>query len=292
MKLNDQLITSLDCLHVNFSFVEAWNKISILIRDLSPDRIHYGIEEKKLIYDALCKPSESRLEGASIVFSNGKRQELSLSPEIMKSLNSLETDEDRIRIIALSLLADRNLSTFDLSKISKPDTSEESAVILQYGVELRLTPIKPGGSHLTVKRIYVPGTGKHRSKIGKLELEPGDVTFGVFQDGNLVDVSPNKISNDTYDLRYVMEDNDVKLEVCNLDNEKLKTHQGVTYISLLGNNDFVMVRNRCIYCNKSESLNTRLRNNVSMVRNPLIIRVEDKLLHIIYEDTTEITIDI
>lgn len=293
MKLQGHLITSLECLHTNFSFSEAWEKRRILVRDLSPEHIHYYSKEKMLIYEALRNPAGSRIENGKIIFADGKKLEIQISDEVTRYLKLFKTMEERICAITLSLLADRPLSLDEIKKISNRNNLHTAHIILRNGDELCLTSIKPGGSRLIVKRISVPGTETNCCQVGNVSLEPGEVTFGVFQDSSLVDVSPNKISSNKYDLQYVLEGDCVKLDVYSLDREKrLNSYRDVTYICLIGDDAFVRVQNRHVYCYNNNDLNTRLRSKVVAALNPLIAHADDNLLRIIYEDTTEIRINI
>lgn len=293
MKLDNHLITSLDCFRRHFSFIEAWSKRRILVRDLSPDRIHYAEEEDERIYNALKNPSDARIKDGFIFFSDGNKKELSLSPEVTECLKSLGTDEDRVCAVALGLLAKADLSPDDIRKIAKPDVSDEEHNVMRNGDELRRCDMKVGGSRLKVKKIYVPVTEKYNCRAGDVDLEPGDVTFGVFQDNNLIAVSPCKISNNAYYLRYVPDGDDVRLAVYDLEKETmLNSYTGVKFISLIGDDDFAMVKDRRVYCRENNVLNDRLYKQVEPRRNPMIIKTEHNRIRVVYEDMTEITVDI
>lgn len=292
MKLNDKLISSLDSLRVNFDFIEIWNKRDIAIRDFSPAHLYYPNSDKVACYEAFAHPENVSNENGMLIL-HGTHGNTPLSLDADNDLLSTFSATERIQISALHKLADvpvtENVGKAMVDNI--PLTANE--VVLNNGQSLNCSELKVGSCSLMHKAIIVPETSGKKSKVGEYYLAPGQMTYGVFCDGVLVDVVPPFATNTSFHLRYEMIDNEVTLIVIdNSTNNQVAKYRNAHYFALLGESDFIIINGLIVSSFNNEDLNNRLRQNIVKAKSPEIVSVDGDHIQIVYKDNTKETIQL
>ena len=292
MKLNDKIISSLDSLKVNFDFIEIWDKRSVAIRDLSPSLIYYPDKGRKACYAAFAHP-EKVIDTTGGLTVHCEGEEIQLSMNLEDKQLSKYTMPERIQILALHKLAGLPLSDVVSRAMVNDIPSDANEVILDKGQSLSCCGNKAGNGPLFHKPVIVRDTSPKKSKVGDYYLEPGQMTYGVFCNGNLVDVAPPYATNSSYHLEYERRDNQMMLVVLDkATNTQVAMYRKAHYYALLGENDVVVIDGLIVSCLNDENLNNRLRQTIVKSKFPEMVKVDGGVLQVVYKDNTKEIIQI
>ncbi len=287
MKLNDKVISSLDSLRVNFDFIEIWNKRSIAIRDLSPSLIYYPNKGMIAYYEAFAHP-ENVINNNGVLVLHCVDTDIDLSMNIEDKLLSKYSMVERIQILALHKLADVPLTDVISNAIVDTITVNANEIILDNGQSLSCVRSQKECGPFSHKPIFVRDTSKKKSKVGDYYLEPGQMTYGVFCDGVLVDVVAPYATNSSFHLEYELIDNNITLVVLdNATNNQVAKYSNAHYYALLGETDFIVINGLIVSCFNNEDLNNRLRQTIVKAKSPEIVKVNENVLQVVYKDNTK-----
>ena len=287
MKLNDRIISSLDSLRVNFDFIEIWNKRSVAIRDLSPSLIYYPNKELIAYYEAFAHP-ENVINNNGVLVLHCVDKDIELTMNIEDKLLSKYSLIERIQILALHKLAGVSLTEVVSDAVVDAIPMNANEIILDNGQSLSCVESKKECGPLSHKPIFVLETSKKKSKVGDYYLEPGQMTYGVFCDGDLVDVVAPYATNSSFHLEYSLIDNKITLVVFdNATNNQVAKYGNAHYYALLGETDFIVINGLIVSCFNNEDHNNRLRQTIVKAKSPEIVKVNDGVLQVVYKDNTK-----
>lgn len=287
MKINNQLITSLQAFKTQFSFIEIWSKIDIAVRDLSPSKLHYKNAADINFYRVFKSPDLCKIVNNSIEFIDG---------DIIFTINSEELgfldgliEANKIRIIALYCLARKNIPVEIFELAAPVIAGNEDEILLKFGNQIKLSdiPITPN-MELTYKLIKVSPDATTKSTVGDITLEPGQATFGVFSGNKLVAVSPAEASNNAFYLKYMVSQESVRLIVYDQQSGLIVAkYPKAHYFTLIGDNNFAVIDGLSVMCFVDEDLNRRIRRSIECLSAPQIIVADERVLTITYKDGTK-----
>lgn len=299
MRLNNHIISSLYGLHASFSFDEAWSKRDIIVRDLAPSIISYvdaGFE--RACYNALAHPSGVMLHNGAFVFADGNAVDLKLDEDERKVVGKLMKDdshvsqEDAIRIIALFKLAGEKVA--DVSQVINPvGNTDANVILLKNGQHIGIAgmKLKPG---MTLRTKMIRNVSRQACKVGKVTLQGGQYTYGVFCGNNLVAVSPREGDNTQYYLEYVTGRDGVScLQVTNrFTGNIVQTYPKAHFFTMLGNDDYAFIDGLAVRCYKSQYLSDEF-SRIDLFDEPQIIEYdkENKRLTITLVNSKTININ-
>lgn len=283
MRLNNKYITSIDCLRNNFNFYEAWHKIDVLIRDLSPSEIYYESDDEKYFYNVISSPQEYKFENSCLHGKEGDSREIDLSPEELSAIEGI-APQALVRIIALAKLAKQTIPQ-DLSTLFKPINLEDSCIILRNGANLQLKEHYDKSKKLVSKPIKVPLDSNLKSFVGGVELEPGQCTFGVFSGNDLVAVSPRQAQNNKYHLSYEVRDGQIMLVAIERSSGlDVALWPNASFFTLVGENNFAFITGTSVYSQENEDLNNHLRREIKKAFRPRFLKYVDNKLIVVYSN--------
>lgn len=293
MKINNKIISSLSSLRVNFDFCEIWNKKEIAIRDLSPTLIHYPNNELTSYYYAFANPDNVNHENGKLVLHLGEEGtilDLNITDKIFKDLSLKE----RVQISALHKLANVELGDSITDILNNEIGLDGDVVTLKNGQSISLSKRSANCSaELVHKPIIVDNSSKKKSKIGYYFLEPGQGTFGVFCNGELIMVAPPFSNNASYHFEYELMDGSLSLTVNDAaTNTQVAKYGNAHFYAILGDNDFVVINGLIVSCFNNEDLNNRLRQGVVKAKSPEYIITDGKTITVVYKDNSQENIDI
>lgn len=292
MKINDKIISSLDSLKVNFDFCEIWNKKEIAIRDLSPALIHYPNNELLSYYYAFANPGNVNNENGTLVLHLESEDIILNLDTTDKRVKDIPLKE-RIQILALHKLA--SIEPCDSIKdIFYNDIALEGDVVtLKNGQSISLSKNVNSSALLVHKAIIIDPTSKKRSKVGNYFFEPGQGTFGIFCNGELIMVAPPYGNNAAYHLEYEFIDGTLLLTVNDAaTNSQVARYNNAHFYAMLGDNDFIVINGLIVSCFNNEDLNNRLRQSVVKAKSPEYLKTDGQTITVVYKDSSQENIEI
>lgn len=287
MKINNQLITSLEAFKSKFNFIEIWNKIDIVVRDLSPNELYYKNATDIIFHKVIESPNLYKIVNNSIKPLDGSNIEFPVDAKELSFLDGL-TEANKIRIIALYRLAQKDIPADICLLAATTIAGDTDEIILKFGNQIKLSDISVGPNmELTHKLIKVSPEATTKSKVGNITLKPGQATFGVFSGSELVAVSPAEDYNKAFYLEYAISQEGVKLIVHDQQSglivaEYPKAH----YFTLIGDNNFAVIDGLSVTCFVDEDLNRRIKKSIERIFAPQIIVADERTLTVTYKDGT------
>lgn len=305
MQLNNKQITSLESFQSNFNFSEAWHKIDVVIRDMSPEFIFYKDCIDLALYNGIKSPQSVIINNSLINLSNccnknedKEKCEFKCNFEINKDENnnivSLDND-DKIRAILLARLGKLDQVPPEFQSLSKHiKDSDNNVIVLTSGAGLKISTRKIKiGDNLTTKLIKVSSDSVCDSYVGKVKLEKGQYTYGVFCGEELIDVCPREAKNKSFKLEFGLRDNKPVLIVTDINNANSPMEfSNVHYYTLIGDDNFAIIENKSVRCIKNENLNNTINSRVMKILSPQIIKCENSKLYITYKNGSNISINL
>ena len=284
MKLKNKYITSIEALRSNFNFIEVWNKLNILIRDLSPKKIPYTEPNDIHLFEAIANPKKVQIVNSCI--SIAENHTVNLNDNELKLLNDSKLKRsDFIQIVCLARLA-QSVIPQDVEKLFAPlvvnDSSDYIELTMGESIPLKQIDFRDG-IKLVEKLIKVPNNAQLSCTVGNVELHPGQYTYGVFCENQLVSVSPREGKNASFRLEYKFEDNNPILVVTDrTTNLVVSKFRRAHYFVLLGDNNFAVIDGVSVISKTDEDLNNRLRR-IERSFCPMVLQCNKKILTIIYQ---------
>ncbi len=287
MKLNNKLITSLEAFRQNFDFCQAWNKIDVVVRDLSPSKVAYGEDDTaaRWLYKALADPSTAQYIDGALQAADGTMltRLTAVEATAAESLGA----EQQVRVIALCRLGGVPLTKELISHANNEVSFDASEIILQPGQFVKIHEGQyPAKCALEYKLMYMPDRYQEgEARVGNVVLKPGDATFGVFAGAHIVAVSPNKVNNDKYYIYYDYSPKGVSLVVRDrVAKSPIIEYSKVRFFALLGDGNFVVIDGRNVFCYEDEDTNRRLQKEIEPFYEPRIVVVEKGNIVVTYKN--------
>lgn len=290
MKINGKIITSIEGLSRNFNFFEIWQKLPVFKRDINPRNMFFT-EDKKEIFQFFefaedASFSENKLTLRNLCLPLSKEQEQ------VAALNALSKN-DRIRIISLFALVEKDIPVDQIKDLAKPLSDFEETIILSHGKSIRISGIKDIGGKLSTKKIIVSPESPNESFVGDICLHPGDVTFGIFSDNSLIKVCPNELSNLSYHLKFhLSSDNRSKLIVTNLSTGRtIAEYPDCTYFGTLRDDNFVIINKGNVDCFNDQHLMNMIRKKIGIIDEPQYFDITSSSIIVTLKNNGKITIN-
>lgn len=286
MKLNGQIITSLNSFRLQFNLFEIWRKRNIFVRDLSPAIIFYNDENDKIYYNTVVSPSLAKFTNQNEIVVGDLH--ITITKEEGDYIKDFQIEE-KIQIIALTRLAKKSIPKEICHFSSVTKNNDTAAIELSYGESLAINPITiEKGVHLQTKMITVNSDSKMDSMIGKNYLHPGQTTYGVFVGDDLVCVCPQEESNSLYRLSFHKTETSAKLVVTDRTSDMvLLEYPNAHWFVKINDNNFALIDGKSVLCINNEDLNRRVRGIVERSFSPTILKCDSKYLYVIYADGSE-----
>lgn len=292
VKINNKIISSLDSLKVNFDFCEIWNKKEIAIRDLSPALIHYPNKKLLLYYYAFANPSKVNNENGTLVLHLGD-DDFELNLDITDKRLKGISFKDQIQILALFKLANIELCNSITGIFDNKIGLDNDVIILNNGQSISISKNDNTSAELVHKAIIVDPSSKKKSIVGNYFLEPGQGTFGIFCDGELITVAPPFGNNTSYYFEYELVNDTLSLTVKDaINNTQVAKYNNAHFYAIIGENDFIVINGLIVSCFNNERLDSRLRQCIVKAKSPEYIKSDDKSVTIVYKDNSQDTIEI
>lgn len=290
MKVNGKIITSIEGLGRNFNIYEIWQKMPTFRRDINPVNIFFN-ERQKEIYRIFENAEEATLADSKITLGE-LCMPLTEEQEGVMALAALP-QTDRIRIVALFALAGKEISLEQIRDFATPFTDYGDTIILKNGKSIPLCNTVDKGVDLKTKRIIVSKDSPNESYVGDVCLKPGEVTFGVFANGNLVKACPSELSNRSYHLRFHLADgNKSKLVATNRSTgTTIAEYPDCTFMGMLREENFVIINNGRVECFIDEHLQNMIRKKVSMIDYPQYLDITSSTITVTLADCERRTIN-
>ena len=130
MKINGKIVTSIEGLKQNFNFFEIWQKISAFKRDINPKNMFFT-ESQKEIFHFFEFAEDASFSKNKVILGN-LCLPLSKEQEYVSTLNTL-SKSDRIRIISLFALVEKEIPIGQVMDLAKPLSDFEDTIILSHG---------------------------------------------------------------------------------------------------------------------------------------------------------------
>lgn len=239
------------------------------------------------LYEAFAHPEKVRNDNGNLILHD-EHGDIPLSLDVENSLLSKYSMVERVQILALHKLACVSISEIVSEAVVDTISMNTNEVVLNNGQSLNCSKLKDGCGRLTHKAIIVSVGSKKKSKVGDYYLAPGQMTYGVFCEGELVDVVPPYATNSSYHLEYEMINNVITLVVIdNATNNQVAKYCNAHYFALLGENDFIVINGLIVSGFNNEDLNNRLRQTIVKAKSPEIIKVNEDYIQVVYKDSTK-----
>lgn len=288
MKLNNRLITSLEAFRQNFDFCQAWNKIDVVVRDLSPSKVTYGEYDTAArgLYKALADPSTAQYIDGALQAADGTllTRLTAVEATAAESLGA----EQQVRVIALCRLGGVPLTKELISHANNEVSFDGNELVLRPWQVVKKENM-PSKCKLEYKLMRLPETVLGKAYVGDIVLNPGDVTYGVFAGAHLVAVSPTKVKNDKYYLYYEEVASGVVLKVKEMGREVCQ-YKNAHFFALVGNDNFVVINGTGVEFYTNSHLSAALGRKISILNEPQIVEVVDSNLIVTLEDASQIRI--
>ena len=272
MKIDNSIITSLDCLKRHFNFRELFGKIDIFVRDLSPENIPYGDRGAELLYKIIASPQGVKVAEGTFICDSGESYLLKHNEvEIFDSPTlSGYTMQDKIRIVALYELVGIPVEPSQV-EMQVVDALAEGDILLSRGQSIAFA----AGNHseLVCRLIRVADTAVEGCRVGDITLQAGGMAYGLFSNAGLCKVLKSHCSNSSYRLRLTEWGDRIVLRVTDIAQGQEMTMAGVCSFCTIGDDNYLYIANNQVYSHHDYKLGQRLRTCVGLLDTPIAVEV-------------------
>lgn len=290
MRIDNKLITSVECLKKHFNFPEIFSNIDIFVRDLSPNNIPYFDESSKLLYDIISTPHFAQVEGDSFVFLPDNQVYILKSNDISileHSALSEYTLEDKIRIVALYELIGQQVD-YTQVKTQVLDSSLDEDLVLTRGQTLMTIESKKT-DNLFYRLIRTQDDANSETEycVGDMKLKAGSIAYGLFSRFGLYKMIKPFYSNSSYKLRLIDNGSNVVLRVTDIANNQEQLITGVKSFCILGDDNYLYIANNRLYSHHNSMLQKEISKHISIFDIPLAVEVIKENIVVTMQDGTE-----
>lgn len=290
MKIDNKLITSVDCLKKHFNFQEIFSNIDIFVRDLSPNNIPYFDESSKLLYYIISAPQFVQvIDNRLVYFDDDHVYILKYNEESILEHTSLSeyTFEDKIRIVALYELIGQQVD-YTQVKTQVLDSSLDEDLVLTRGQTLMTIESKKT-DNLFYRLIRTQDDANSETEycVGDMKLKAGSIAYGLFSKFGLYKMIKPVYSNNYYKLRLIDNGGNVVLRVTDIANNQEQLIKDVKSFCTLGDDNYLYIANNRLYSHHNSKLEKEISKHISIFDIPLAVDVIKENIVVTMQDGTE-----
>lgn len=290
MKIDNKLITSVDCLKKHFNFHEVFSNIDIFVRDLSPNNIPYLDESSKLLYNIISAPQFVQVDGNRFVFLRDDQVYVLKNNKetILEHITLSEyTFEDKIRIVALYELIGQAVD-YTQVKTQIIDSSSDDNIVLTRGQSLvTISSIKAEQLFYRLIRTKDDVNSGVEYCVGDLKLKSGSIAYGLFSKLGLYKMIKPFYSNNSYKLRLIDNGSSVALRVTDIANNQEQLVTEVKSFCTLGEDNYLYIANNRLYSHHNSRLEREIGKHICIFDTPLAVEVIGENIVVTMQDGTE-----
>lgn len=290
MRIDNKLITSVDCLKKYFNFQEIFSNIDIFVRDLSPNNIPYFDESSKLLYYIISAPQFVQVADNRLVyFYDDYVYILKYNEESILEHTSLSeyTFEDKIRIVALYELIGKQVD-YTQVKTQVLDSSLDEDLVLTRGQTLMTIESKKT-DNLFYRLIRTQDDANSETEycVGDMKLKAGSIAYGLFSRFGLYKMIKPFYSNNSYKLRLIDNGGSAVLCVTDIANKQEQLIAEVKSFCTLGDDNYLYIANNRLYSHHNSMLQKEISKHISIFDIPLAVEVIKENIVVTMQDGTE-----
>lgn len=290
MRIDNKLITSVECLKKHFNFPEIFSNIDIFVRDLSPNNIPYFDESSKLLYDIISAPQFVQVvDNRLVYFDDDHVYILKYNEESILEHTSLSeyTFEDKIRIVALYELIGQQVD-YTQVKTQVLDSSLDEDIVLTRDQTLVTIESKKTEKlfHRLIRTKY-DANSETEYCVGDMKLKAGSIAYGLFSRFGLYKMIKPFYSNNSYKLRLIDNGGSAVLRVTDIANNQEQLIKEVKSFCTLGDDNYLYIANNRLYSHHNNKLEQAISRQIGILDIPLAVEVVGEDIIVTMQDSTE-----